>query len=746
MIYIRWEKEAVQEGDPELSQVYAENAALYTPYSTELFPFYDAAYRTYNMVLDKGKTDGSFKFSVNSSTTSVYYTDSSFSTQGESLTTAADGMYEVLFSASDFKESDGKNVQTKHLILESSSGKRRFSVAAYQRWPAVKRDFLDEPDRITDYFCIGSQFSGGGNTFTGLYGLEPEKSLIGLGTFATPISVGNFGGYIVYEYDTPITDNPNNPYGIDFIVYGNSDGGESFSEPGNVLVSEDGKTWYTLAGSDHYNDGTEWSKSVTYEKDEATGGTIINGTLYKDYRYVKPEDYPLHTFAAGEDTRVTMTGVLLPNRGGEAAFPAWGYADVKVNSRGNWGLGAYGFGDRDARMARNPYWAQPSVSSGATAPPETEADAVNEYGGDGFDLAWAVDAQGNPVDLSRAQIRYIKVQTASFKDGGATGEKSTEVNVVTRTKAEGAPVGKTETPGSVAIGGTEVSFTGNTAAATVSAPFSVNITAGDGANIYINSVRGASAAFQSVPTHKMLRIVVQEGKKEPWIGYVTLTDGGGEGASFSTVTFEAVGGHVAGGETVTITYASDMLDSAKTFPIPTWEKRKFLGWFDTEGKQYEKYTEGMPAELTLTAKWEYILDEEEAPVVNVTFRLIGCSKSNGDIDLSDGNYHNAQYQNWVPTKSYEMPAGSTMFDLFMEATGDAGLRQRGAEKNYVEAIWAPSEFGGHEMAEFTNGTRSGWMYTVNGSHPTRGMWDYTLREGDRVIWHYVNDYPSFLSF
>ncbi len=69
-------------------------------------------------------------------------------------------------------------------------------------------------------------------------------------------------------YDKPITDDPNNVYGVDFTVFGNSNGGQSFSEPGNVLVSEDGKTWYTLAGSEHYDATSRWDYEVTYKKSE----------------------------------------------------------------------------------------------------------------------------------------------------------------------------------------------------------------------------------------------------------------------------------------------------------------------------------------------------------------------------------------------------------------------------------------------------------------------------------------------
>ena len=40
----------------------------------------------------------------------------------------------------------------------------------------------------------------------------------------------------------------------------------------------------------------------------------------------------------------------------------------------------------------------------------------------------------------------------------------------------------------------------------------------------------------------------------------------------------------------------------------------------------------------------------------------------------------------------------------------------------------------------TNGPKSGWMYTVNASHPNKGLLDWKIKEGDVIVWHYVNDY------
>ena len=126
--------------------------------------------------------------------------------------------------------------------------------------------------------------------------------------------------------------------------------------------------------------------------------------------------------------------------------------------------------------------------------------------------------------------------------------------------------------------------------------------------------------------------------------------------------------------------------------------------------------------------------------VNVTFRLVGSTLSDKDIDLSAKSYQNAKYVTWIATKSYSLSKGSTMYDLFTEALSDAGLSSAGADSNYVRTINAPSACGGYALSEFTNGQYSGWMYTVNGSHPDVGLKDYTLPGGATVVWHYVDDY------
>ena len=125
--------------------------------------------------------------------------------------------------------------------------------------------------------------------------------------------------------------------------------------------------------------------------------------------------------------------------------------------------------------------------------------------------------------------------------------------------------------------------------------------------------------------------------------------------------------------------------------------------------------------------------------ITVTFRLIGALQATQDVNLTSSTYL-PEYVTWVPTTTYTLQENATVYELFTKAMGDAGLRYVGAENNYVSTIYAPSCLGGYALSEFTNGTRSGWMYTVNGSHPNQGLKYWTLKDGDVVVWHYINDY------
>ena len=372
----------------------------------------------------------------------------------------------------------------------------------------VVRKNLRTDLEVVDYFCIGSQYTNMGN-----YGLFPERSLMGGASWNTPISLGGFGGYITYKFANPVKNDPANPYGIDFIVYGNSNGGGGFSEPGNVMVSEDGENWFMLAGSDYFDDNTVWNYQLTYSKGESNGKNNRidwtdmygnTGTMSLGMHPPKNEYYPNAEFDS--DQPVTVTGALLKSDAKDdygtaaAAFPDFGYADVHTNSKSVGGTGE-----------------DVTVTGEAGNPYGTDREGY----GDGFDLDWAVDAEGNPVYLD--SIQYVKIQTASHVDGGAIGEKSTEVNSIVTAAQEDKEVGKTNAPASITVNGEALAMQEGVNSYKVKVEeqkVTVAVDAPVDANVYINNQRGTSRTFESMPREGIIRVIVQEAEKEPVIYYI----------------------------------------------------------------------------------------------------------------------------------------------------------------------------------------------------------------------------------
>ena len=400
------------------------------------------------------------------------------------------------------------------------------------------------PDKIVDYMCPASQYTSGGNQGWGIYGIFPEKLQMGTGNWYTCISLGNFGGYMTFYYDKPITDDANNPYGIDFTVFGNSNGGASFTEPGNILVSEDGNTWYTIAGSEHYDAGARWNYQVTYKNvdglaeysdNDGNSGPVSHNNAFGNMRYPTKLCYPLYQWKDGEEEQMTVTGVRLygsnAKKGdglelsGNGALPAFGYTDVHTNSSTTAGTG------EDVNLLTTP------VGNPYTA-------SYDGYG-DGIDLKWAVDAEGNPVDVSNKEFHYIKVQTASFINGGAIGEKSTEVSAVVRTTPEKTDIGTTEAPKSITVGGKQINlkegtnvYYTNVADETA---YDVSVTpAADDSNVYINNERTTTRSYSELPDKGIVRVIVQDGEKNPVIYYIHVNKDGADNLQDARVAIAAL--------------------------------------------------------------------------------------------------------------------------------------------------------------------------------------------------------------
>ena len=84
----------------------------------------------------------------------------------------------------------------------------------------------------------------------------------------------------------------------------------------------------------------------------------------------------------------------------------------------------------------------------------------------------------------------------------------------------------------------------------------------------------------------------------------------------------------------------------------------------------------------------------------------------------------------------EFEGGESVFDVFRRV-----LREKKIHFEYVDASVYDSVYieGIGNLYEFDCGSRSGWMFSVNGIYPSLGCSGYTLADGDVIVFCYTCD-------
>ena len=368
------------------------------------------------------------------------------------------------------------------------------------------------PTSVVSYLPLG-QFannSGWGYLGTKFVGKTAPET--------TGVSLGAFGGFIEFKFENGITNDEKNPYGVDFVIYGNAFNGNP--EAGAVQVSVDGTTWYELAGSNYYKSnftannpengfskfytGTLRNTSVIYTKGSSRVTAKLGSLNAADC--CPAAWFPLTTnFTAFEndptggatcDSRVsvnlsgntlTFTGVTAIADSDTTADYAFGYADVTPNGSPS----EYG-------EAVNPY--TPYTS--------------DKTGGDGFDLAWAVDiATGEPVNLSGQKVKYVRVYSAVL-DFGRFGETSPEITGIFTARGTNGSAATTDL---TVKKGKNTYTTANMSSRSVSTGTYTVKSSED--YVYINGVKvDASSGYSlEVESGVLYQIITQSGTESPYI-------------------------------------------------------------------------------------------------------------------------------------------------------------------------------------------------------------------------------------
>ncbi len=232
------------------------------------------------------------------------------------------------------------------------------------------------------------------------------------------VSLGAFGGYIIFKFTNPVENNPDNPYGIDFTVFGNP-ASTTNAEPGIVSVMKDENnnglpddTWYELTGSDYYFSNTVYNYEITYTNPQQSTAEDVpwtdtqgeNGFVYANNYHTQPY-YPTSDFFPDlNQDNYTLHGTKI-----KAALDLSDQTNIRSYQR------VFGYADNHIRGDANSF-----------LPDNPYTPEVENAGGDAFDISWAVDANGNYIDLT--EIDFVKVQCAVNANMAWLGEVSTEIS------------------------------------------------------------------------------------------------------------------------------------------------------------------------------------------------------------------------------------------------------------------------------------------------------------------------------
>ncbi len=150
-------------------------------------------------------------------------------------------------------------------------------------------------------------------------------------------------------------------------------------------------------------------------------------------------------------------------------------------------------------------------------------------------------------------------------------------------------------------------------------------------------------------------------------------------------------------------------------------------WLSSE--RYGKYAELYPNDARFAALCKQPVSAE--------LIVLGTDPSGEEeekIDVSFALKDNGS--TWFSTNYKGLSDGTTVFDVFQRALSENGYSSEGGK--FVTGVSGPNG----TLRNLDRGEYSGWMYSVNGSIPSVLMNEYYVKNGDKIVFFYTDDYRS----
>ena len=386
--------------------------------------------------------------------------------------------------------------------------------------PSSAHDAQLHPDGAIAYLPGITQYANRGDwgsiSTDGNNLLTPATKVKGYKGFAANgFSLGSLGGYVQYDFSTnPIQDLPSNPYGVDFVVYGNAFNGNPEAAAVQVYAQEvraDGTLgeykWYELAGSMYYSGSAVRNATVSYTL--ASNGAItakVNDTVHSQNPFVTNAAwFPTksgmsHEATSGINNALTNTYITEYTANTLKFAGITSIPDSDSNTD-------YAFGYADVTPV-------PSVKDGTPVNPYTPYTS-DKVGGDGFDLAWAVELGSmKPVKINNA--KYVRIYSAVLYNTGIFGETSPEITGIFRAVGTTGSTATTDLEIQDSEGAVDTTNMGY-----VQVYADTHTIYSSEENVYVNGVAvdasGTDGYSFDIDIGQTVRIITQSGTEAPYI-------------------------------------------------------------------------------------------------------------------------------------------------------------------------------------------------------------------------------------
>ena len=156
---------------------------------------------------------------------------------------------------------------------------------------------------------------------------------------------------------------------------------------------------------------------------------------------------------------------------------------------------------------------------------------------------------------------------------------------------------------------------------------------------------------------------------------------------------------------------------------------------------YDKNTVGnQTISLSYGAAVTYITVTVKPVSTKITVSVTIRGDSHHKDPTSNGGPHGLArggLTTWASESNVEADTSETVWDVLQRVAQKHNITFTASDNNSYHTVYISAVNG---LGEFDNGKNSGWMYTVNGTHPEVGVAAKYLKNGDNIVLHYTDDY------